>query len=164
MKWLLVLWACSNVQAPVVTLGMVAEPARSILKANWLATAENPRAPERLYVVTKDSVGTWYVGHGDSMRVLFVLEVQELTARVSDPSSFYPKVPDLTGRPFLHTHVGACTRTQWGIDYPSCSFERPDAYQCTPSVPDLRLQKGDGHRYDVIQCGPAQYSFYYRSL
>ncbi len=144
---------------PMAVLGMVAGHARTVLEADWLAHEKDPAAPERLYQVTKDSTDTWQVGATDSLTVLFILEVVPVPALRATPLSIVPAIK-LHG-PSVHMHQTYCDPSPWGLDYSSCSGDRPEAAQCRPSFADMRTQIEEGHAYDVVMCGERSFVFYF---
>jgi hypothetical protein len=139
-------------------MGMVAGHAREVLAADWAAHQSNV-APERAWLITKDSVDLWPVGPTDTRIVLYVLEVEPVAPQRATPMSFLPV--NVPRGPMLHTHQNYCTTSPWGIDYGSCSGDVPESHQCLPSFADQRTQIAEGHPYDAIMCGPQQYVFYF---
>lgn len=142
-------------------LGMTAGLAREVMQADWDSTANNPRAPERMYEVMRDSVAVWPTGPDgtDTLYVLYVLEVRRVTPRYADPLRFVPSYEPIN--PVIHTHQNQCPMTHWGPQWDECSNTSPESHQCHPSIQDQRVQVLEGHPYDAIMCDRSGWVFYF---
>lgn len=142
-------------------LAMVGGPAREQMRKDWNDTDADSATPERLYEVTKDSIGSWLSGQ-DTILVLYVLEVKRLHG-TADAMHFHPDSDAIASKlPTIHTHQGYCSQTQWGMDTLTCSHTAPESSQCRGSIQDMRSWQAEEHNYDAVQCGPQQYVFYFQ--
>lgn len=141
----------------LVPLGFVAGRARETLAADWDRYNIEPGAPERGYCVTRDSVATDWVPAG--YHAVFVLDV--VRAEATDSGVMHVQF-DCHGRPALHTHGGYCQMSLWGEIPSTCVLDDPRAFQCQPSIPDIHTLLVRDGAYDVVQCGPEAFAFYWR--
>lgn len=141
-------------------MGMVGGMARAAMQADWDATANNPKTPERMYEVVRDSTAIWAAGPTgiDTLIVLYVLEVKRVPAKYADPLHIVPLYMPVN--PTIHTHKSYCRVTHWGPELDTCSDTIPESNQCRPSIQDQRVQALEGHPYDIVMCGRAQWVFF----
>lgn len=138
-----------------VPLGFVTSPARDTLVANW---TDQPDANERAYCVDQDSMPQDW---GPEYRVVYVTRIHRITPTATPMSIAVDTL--CHGRPVLHTHEAYCRVGPWGPEPSTCSVAVPEAYQCQPSFADLVLLTVGGEDYDIIQCGPRQFVFFWRA-
>lgn len=154
----LLLLLSSRVEGQSVRLGVVMDPARTILAKAWNDT--DAKQNERAYCANK---GQWYVSAhwSDStetvkdtlIRVMFVEEV--LTADADNTSISFDCAP---GSIELHVHPPTSCA---GNNQNWCQLGGIGAYQCQPSRKDLEKLIKRGDPFAIIQCDRWTYRFYY---
>jgi hypothetical protein len=142
--------ACGQ-ESSRVRLGFITGDARTMLVQDWNGT--NRFQPERMYCVVQDSSLDW-----GAYRATYVLKLRRAHVVYADPMSI---LADCGGAPSIHTHVSYCQTTMWGVNLFSCSLTVPEAMQCEASEPDLTEYTRNGAPYNIVQCGPTQFVFYW---